>query len=165
MKKQLVFLFLICTAALNAQPYLSPQVISSAGETLDNGTISLSYTLGELAITTLEAGSLVLTQGFQQPLDIGTYAPETLELDWQVKAWPNPVNRELNLQINQDIKEDIIVETFDLMGRLHLSTKIEKLLPYDIHTLDVSGLDKGVYIIKIRTEDYSLQKIVKIQKY
>ena len=165
MRKQMVFLFFICASALQAQPFLSPQVVASAGDYLDNGTISLSYTLGEIAINTLEAGSLVLTQGFQQSMEIGTFNPETPDLNWQVKAWPNPVVKELYLQINSDIQEDLILETFDLSGRLHISRKIETPLYSETYTLDFSGLEMGVYFVKIRTADYSLQRIVKIQKH
>ena len=166
MKKQLVFLLIICTAVLlQAQPSLSPQVISSSGDYLDNGTISISYTLGELAIATLEAGSLVLTQGFQQPLQIGTFTRETPDMNWQVKAWPNPVLKELNLQISSEIQKDLFIETFDLSGRLHLSQKIETPISSEPYTLDFSGLDLGVYFVKIRTADYSMLEIVKIQKH
>ena len=154
---------MICSAAAQAQS-LSPQVVSPAGAYLDNGIISLSYTLGEIAIETLTAGNLVLTQGFQQPLDIGTFNTETPYLDWLVKTWPNPVVKELHLQISSDIQKELILETFDLEGRLHLIHNFETPLHLDPYILDLSDLADGIYIVKIRAVDYSLQRIVKIRK-
>lgn len=49
---------------------LKQQVVSSAGgyDVSGDNSISLSWTLGELVITTVESsgGDLILTQGFQQ---------------------------------------------------------------------------------------------------
>lgn len=163
MKKQLIFLFLICTAAVQAQS-LDRQVVASAGGYQENATLSLSYTLGELAVQTLTAGNLILTQGFQQPLGIGTFSPEQLYPDWQVKTWPNPVAGDLYLEISTDVRTAVILETFDLSGRLYLARRLETPLQSDPYTLDLSNLEKGIYILKIRTADYSLQRIVKISK-
>ena len=91
MKKQLVLLLLICSAAVQAQS-LSPQVLSSGGGYAEGASLSLSYTIGEIAVETLTGTSLVLTQGFQQPLDVGgTFTPESMYPDWKVQTWPNPV--------------------------------------------------------------------------
>ena len=164
MKKQLVLLFLICSAAIQAQPYLSPQVISSGGGYTEGTGLSLSYTIGEIAVETLTQGSLILTQGFQQPLDLGTFNPESLYPDWQVKTWPNPVVKDLFLQLGPDIQKDLILETYDLTGKLHIARKINAPLDSDPYTLDLSNLNQGMYILNIRSTDYSLQRIVKIQK-
>src|SRR5687768_6749716 len=46
---------------------LSPKTIASAGGVFTAGGNSLSWTLGEPFHTTLSAGGVILTQGFQQP--------------------------------------------------------------------------------------------------
>ncbi len=50
---------------INAQS-IERQVIGSAGTTLSNGTVSLDFTVGELAVTTITDGTTTLTQGFHQ---------------------------------------------------------------------------------------------------
>ena len=50
---------------VNAQS-IERQVIGSAGTTLSNGTVSLDFTVGELAVTTITDGTTTLTQGFHQ---------------------------------------------------------------------------------------------------
>ena len=164
MKKQLLTLLLLAPALLQAQ-YLSPQVVSSGGGFSTGTSISLSYTIGELAVETLTGSGLVLTQGFQQPLELGPDKVEELYPDWKVKTWPNPVLHDLNVQLGPDINKDFVLETYDLTGKLHLVRRIYKPLDSSPYTLDLSDLSQGLYILNIRTIDYSLQRIIKIQKH
>lgn len=63
-------LFLLLLSFMSWNLYaqtLSPTVISSAGGYSTGTTVTLSWTLGELATETLSNGSIILTQGFQQP--------------------------------------------------------------------------------------------------
>ena len=163
MKKQLVLLFLICSPSLQAQ-FLSPQAVSSGGGYSEGTGLSLSYTIGEIAVQTLTGSSLVLTQGFQQPSNLGTFVQKGLYPDWQVKTWPNPVARDLFMQFGPGIQTDLILETYDLTGKLHIVRKIEAPLNSHPYTLDLSHLNQGIYFLNIRTVDYSVQRIVKIQK-
>ena len=164
MKTHLTILFFYCAAAIQAQT-LSPQVISTAGGYATGTSMSLSYTLGELSVQTLESGNLVLTEGFQQPLDIGTFNPERPYFDLEVRTWPNPVSQNLYLQISSDIRQDLILETYDLSGRIRMIHHIEATLHTEAYSVDFSDLARGAYIIKIRSADHSLQRIVKIQKH
>ena len=61
-----LFCILISPAFLIAQT-LSPSVISSAGGYFNAANGSLSWTMGETVIQTLQSGSNMLTEGFQQP--------------------------------------------------------------------------------------------------
>jgi gliding motility-associated-like protein len=45
-------------------------LITFGGGTLQNGNTSLSYSMGEIAITTLKSNNNIATQGQQQPLSI-----------------------------------------------------------------------------------------------
>ncbi|MCU4190037.1 T9SS type A sorting domain-containing protein [Flavobacterium sp. HXWNR29] len=81
---------------------------------------------------------------------IGLHAPSTTlgSNDFYQKTsfvvYPNPVNDVLNLQINNvaSIKN---VKIFDLQGKLLLQSTNE--------TINVSELSKGIYIIKVSTEN------------
>lgn len=63
---------------LSARAQVKQEVIASAGGFDTNGSISISWTLGETIIPTFTNGDLVLTHGFQQLLIITT-VEETLE--------------------------------------------------------------------------------------
>jgi hypothetical protein len=65
-----LFILLNCNVIkLNAQS-LAQQVIASAGGFQSNIAGSLSYTIGETNTKTLSTSAYILTQGFQQPLEL-----------------------------------------------------------------------------------------------
>ena len=100
---------------------LSPTLISSAGVYATGGDISLSYSVGEIAVSTLTTDNLILTQGFHQPQLTGTGIPDNIELDWKVNAFPNPVQDQLNISIRLGKPVEMNLEIFDLTGKLILS--------------------------------------------
>ena len=76
-KRILIYALWICIfcTSLSAQQ-IGRRVISSTGSTVNIGEVSVSYTIGELIVTTQTNDSLILTQGFQQP-DVVCNAIET----------------------------------------------------------------------------------------
>jgi len=68
MKTILMILCLAATAGIKAQS-LSPVVIAASGDYSEGTGVSLSWTLGEIATETFGNGSVILTQGFQQPVE------------------------------------------------------------------------------------------------
>ena len=69
--KILLFLATIFLSVCSyAQIALKPSVIASCGSYAETETMSISWTLGELATNTLTGGAMILTQGFQQPFII-----------------------------------------------------------------------------------------------
>jgi hypothetical protein len=59
------FLLLLISSQTSAQS-IERQVIASGGASVTS-PIQLDYTIGEIVVTSVTAGSLTLTQGFQQP--------------------------------------------------------------------------------------------------
>ncbi|WP_034057312.1 hypothetical protein [Lacinutrix jangbogonensis] len=66
MKTLLKFTLCLCVCFSQAQS-IERQVIGASGTTLTNGTVSLDFTVGELAVTTITNGTTTLSQGFHQP--------------------------------------------------------------------------------------------------
>jgi len=65
--KKLLLLSVVCFVVVSANGQsISSSVVASAGGYSEAGEISLSWTLGELAVETFTASELILTQGFQQ---------------------------------------------------------------------------------------------------
>ncbi len=80
---------------------------------------------------------------------------EVLEQSPEVKMYPNPAND--NVCISIENASCLIVSVVDSQGRLILQQKVnsEKL------TLDLSGLTKGIYFVKIETNDFiSYNKLI-----
>ena len=64
MSKSITIIVLILFSVSGyAQITLEPSVIASGGEYAETETMSISWTLGELATTTLSGSDMILTQG------------------------------------------------------------------------------------------------------
>ena len=146
-----------------AQIELSPTVIASAGNYAEAGGISLSWTLGEIAVTTLEQGDLILTQGFQQSYLL----PDGIDLnpiDWQIIAYPNPVKDELRIQFDVLEPTDFWVEIQDVTGRTLGQKQYKEIHPGDIVPVSMSSYKYGVYFFKIFTPDRKQMRVISISK-
>ena len=64
----------------------------------------------------------------------------------ELEIFPNPVIDILNIQSNYFDNTDAVI--YDLMGNIVLSTKFN----YQINKIDVSNLNRGVYIILINNQ-------------
>jgi hypothetical protein len=87
MRMQIFALLFFAPLLVNSQS-VSPSVIASAGgsSTLSNG-ISIDWTLGEFAVTTLTNGSITLTQGFHQPNLEASVSYEDPTFGYAIRAW------------------------------------------------------------------------------
>ena len=160
----LSFMFLIFWNFSYSQS-LSPTLISSAGVYAEGGDISLSYSVGEIAVTTLTTDNLVLTQGFHQPQLTGTGMPDKIELDWKVNAFPNPVQDQLNISIRLGKPVELNLAIIDLTGKKLLIKKLDRI-PADFNfSINFSGFANGIYFLKIQTTDKRYSRIIKIQKH
>jgi hypothetical protein len=142
---------------------LSPTVIASAGNYSEAGGISLSWTLGEVAVTTLSQGDLVLTQGFQQSYlkDVGFAMDPIL---WQIIAYPNPVMDELRIQFDVPDPTDFLIEIQDVTGRLLSQEQYKQVFPGDVIPIAMSSYKEGVYFFRISTNDRKQVRVISITK-
>ena len=164
-RKILLFLLLLPGFSLIwGQVQLNPTVISSAGGYTETADISLAWTLGELAVSTLSTTDMILTQGFQQPFLLDINAIDDPEFNWSVNAYPNPVSEILNLRFNIDKTMDLQLELYDITGKKLVIKMLPSIMPGGRETLDFSGFRDGIYILKITSEKQKVRKIYKIQK-
>ena len=97
---------------------IEPSVIGVLGTYESIGQYELSYTLGETFISTLEMNQRALTQGFQQPEWLTTISiSQEIPNAWQIKVYPSPVDRWLNLDVSQVQMEVFTARLFDVRGR------------------------------------------------
>ena len=164
-RKILLFLILLPGFFLaRGQVQLTPTVISSAGGYAEATDISLAWTMGELAVSTLSTTDMILTQGFQQPFLLDINAIDDPEFNWSVNAYPNPVSEILNLRFNIDKTMDLQLELYDITGKKLVIKILPSIMPGGRETLDFSGFRDGIYILKITSEKQKVRKIYKIQK-
>jgi len=157
MKKVKACIFLLLFF-LNSGVYLSqiisPELVSSSGETFINNSLIVDFSIGEIAIESHNASSII-TQGFHQPSFNGTDIIQELNLN--IKIFPNPTSSVLNLEFPQHITANIIIT--DMNGREVFTDKItdKKQLSYKLDFLKPSayylylekGTQKNIYEIFI----------------
>ncbi len=164
MKKIIVLLLLVSSAFFVRGQSLSPTVVASAGGYLDNGTVSLSFTVGEVAVTTLTGGDMILTQGFQQPFELDVTAVNDKPVSWSVKTYPNPVDENLHIRFTIQKPEDFTVVVMDITGKKVFVKKYEQVQIGQVKEINMQNYHPGIYMISITSKDQKVRRIYKVQK-
>ena len=145
-----ITILLICFGFLKISigQEINPQLISSCGEHFENDSYQLSWSLGECAISTIDGGNYILTQGFHQSTyEISTSSETTLGIELNIKVYPNPTSNLIS--IDTDIISPSELTITDLAGKVFLNKKMNS---YTASNIDVSDFANGVYLIKIKDQ-------------
>ena len=165
--KKLIPLFaaMLMTAnlAFGQDVQLSPTVIASAGNYSESGDISLSWTLGEIAVSTLSGGDIVLTQGFQQAYLVGT-GFDLDPISWQIIAYPNPVSSELKIQFDVLEVSNFLIEIQDVTGRILSLEQYKEVFPGDVIQVEMNSYKSGVYFFRVSSTDRKQVRVLSIRK-
>lgn len=164
MRKRGIFICILVTIGvqLSAQK-VSHEVIVPAGMVSNNGGYSVSQTIGEPMVKIIGDDEFCLIQGFQQPSsglrDI---------LDGQgngVKAYPNPVKDNLNLEIFGERSIDFHVTIFGFTGAIYFRKDYSCVGNFHhlIH-LNVRDYQRGTYFLRVVAKDGTISRLFKIEK-
>ena len=140
---------------------ITPEVVASAGEHFENGNVQLSWTLGEIAVSTYDNGGNILTEGFHQPELLITSIEEVSELDMMVNIFPNPTSDFINIEFTGN-KTDMLVELFDMNGKEVSRVDVDA---YQMETgINVSNMAAGGYLLRLTEENGKYVSTHQIQK-
>ena len=152
--------FLLCGAVATAQT-VTPTVVASAGGTNTAAGITISWTVGEIAVTTLRADDLYVTQGFHQPPLGTTSVPNGSSAILLLETAPNPVVDLLNVTLPESNGSGSFV-LVDLLGRTVLErnpTAGESALG-----LDISGLPAGTYVAQYMADGSIWAQVITVRR-
>lgn len=128
---------------------LSPVVISSSGGSSANGTAMLSATVGEMTmVETFSNAGVILTQGFQQPVDFGVSVDDIESLNGMISLGPNPTHGTVNLFFNNNAAFIIKINVIDMRGRIIYNNEIKKSADNNFVKMNFSALACGDYILE-----------------
>ena len=131
--------------------------LSSGGEA-SGSSGSISYSIGQVNYINVSSGSGKISEGVQQPIEILTINIEELPKTFSASIFPNPASDQLIIQINSEKNQALHSMLYDVHGNLLLSDVIQG----NQHSISLSGLSPGIYILKIRNEKESItSKIIK----
>ncbi|WP_165958109.1 T9SS type A sorting domain-containing protein [Segetibacter sp. 3557_3] len=133
----------------------SPTVVAPGGGIAKGSSISLEWTLGEVATETLLSGKALYTQGFHQPVLVieKAGAPENLIVKNKVSIFPNPASSVVNVLLHFVPKTPLSLTLFDNYGKI---LQIRQLpVKGSRFQLNIGGYAQGAYYLRIQSKDGS----------
>ena len=141
----------------NAQT-ASPELVSSAGDSFNNTSYQLDWSIGECLTATHTAGAYVLMQGFHQNTYVITEV-EDLAKDINITVYPNPTIDLLTVNLEASARPSSVLTITDLNGKVLQQVAVTT----DKEQLDFSNYATGVYFLSVKQENQLIKsfKIIK----
>lgn len=145
-----IFLVIGMAGLVHAQS-IDQQVIGSSGREVKQGSIQLSFTVGEVAVADANSDTLYLTQGYQQAFLDESSPIRVDDLLFDLVVFPNPFSDVVTLRsAGQTPAEPIRLTWTDISGRVMLEQVVQLLSGTD-HQLDLRSLPAGSYQVTMST--------------
>lgn len=133
--------------------------IDSGGNSTSNGNITVLYTIGEVNVQELNAGNILLSEGFissdfGETLSIG----DENSIGNQLLMYPNPA-KDLVTFANLPHGE-IQMIVFDINGKVIVS----KIVNTETARIDTSNFPNGVYLLRFDHNGYIIHKKLIVNK-
>lgn len=152
----------LVAVVINAQS-IERSVVGSAGSFIDNGSLSINSTVGEVAVATFSAGSFVLIQGYQQSQESFSSVNQK-QIDVSYKLYPNPTKGLAKLELNAGNNPvNLVVSVYGEDGKL-VNSKFVKDTYLDVIDLDFLKEKPRVYFVKILDMDSEVIKTIRLIK-
>lgn len=129
-------------------------MISTSGGFYTNSAGMLSFTTGEMAaIETYSKSTSILTQGFQQPWDLGTYINQHPFHDFSFGVYPNPSDGQFYVLTESDLNLHLDISVSNLLGKKCKSFAIDPVSRINIEPVDLIQFPAGTYILSLQVKD------------
>lgn len=155
MKKKIQFLFFVVTIV---PLFLSAQhTVNITGKTLVANTTAYAYSIGEAMSFPLNK-RCIYTPGVIQPTKNRVKPPEQKLFDDYHKAllYPNPTTGVVIIETNDPRITEYMVSTYD--------GKVVQTGKFNYFSINVHGLQSGIYLITLFSTDHKTQQTYKIRK-
>ncbi len=162
----LLLVILSCFSA-QAQVELDHFVITPLGGHSFDSTFSVSYTMGQVEVQTLVSnnGTLILTQGFQQPEMLGVGVDDELEILVNYQIYPNPTPGIVHVKLTTNRLVDLQLEMVNLLGQpIGIPAQHQKVTGDWETSFDLEGAASGYYFLMLRNEQGEIAGAWKVHK-
>jgi len=147
----------LCVTSVFSQS-ISKQVFGSSGESIADGTIKLTTTIGEPIIGKIE-NSTIISQGFLAKVQSNTLSIEAQLTETSIKLYPNPVTEYVSIDFGE-LYNDVKLTLFTMEGREVYRTQLKK----QQNNINLSRLSAGIYLIQLTIPETQQNKSFKIIK-
>jgi hypothetical protein len=162
MKKFIIVLFVVPFAICAYGQRIDPQVVSSVGNTFKGNTMTIDWTLGEVAITTIQGSKAIITQGFHQPKYLVTRVDALSNLTDEIQVYPNPTSNRLHVSMAFDKIKSVQVWLTDINGKKLWAGKYSG--QQITENISLEELPAGNYLLNCLTGDNTTKQTFKIIK-
>ncbi len=166
MRKMFLCLLGICLFGILHAQQKDPAVLSAAGNTAKGAGITLDWTLGELAVSTLATTDGLVTEGFHQPmLRVESTFESPIkkgETTFQMTIAPNPVTSTVSIRIHSEGEGAGEIALWDARGQRLQRATVD--LSLALQEWDLSSYASGIYTVTLWDEKGVLLRSYKISK-
>jgi len=158
MKKSLLFcLSILCSLQFSGQVIFN-DLVSSSGDCYESPTILCTWSLGEFMTENLVDNSIMLSQGFHQPLMFEREAkPHPRYEDLEISVHPNPATNYIELIISEEFEplDGCFIEIYDLAGNCLMK---QPLLSHHV-TINISRFNRRTLILRLTLNQFILKSL------
>ncbi len=151
-------LFISGYASVFAQE-IGRHILSTGGGISNTESHHLSWTIGDLIISTEYHDDGIFTQGFQQPHLFISEQENSSSDSFAAKVFPNPTQDQVEIVI-ENLDTELLIELFDLSGKLITQKKSQ--LPKE--SLDLSQLPSAQYLLRVSIPSQRTFRVFEILK-
>ncbi|RFM33011.1 T9SS type A sorting domain-containing protein [Chitinophaga silvisoli] len=141
---------------------LNRQVTASSGGVGKVNDKDFQFTIGDLATTTLSKGSLLITQGFQQPEELPPVDPGTKTV-LNMILYPNPAATSVKIEFDMVAANSVYLMIVNSSGQLVYKDYRVYGAGRIIITLPVDHFAAGIYTVRVQAGGYAFQDKLIIQ--
>lgn len=161
MRKKSRLIIIIAVVGFNIVPLQGQETVTTSGGNATGNGGSVSYTIGQIAFSTLSGADGSVVQGVQQPYEISvlTAAENTEEITLNCIVYPNPTRNTIKLSIESLDFDDMICRLFDINGTLIQEMKVRS----DVTEISMNNLAPSIYFLRVIRNKKELKtfKIIK----
>lgn len=129
-------------------------VVAGAGAVAINSGGQYTWTLGESVVQLATGGSVILSQGFQQP-ESSAVNVKSISSANGLKVYPNPSSGFFTMEsAGSNKNENLAFLVFDNAGKQVFSGTSGNVAKY---TMDLSSLPGGIYLLQVASVGGSVQ--------
>ena len=135
--------------------------------TLDSNLVAAyPYIIGPTYYGTVQAGNTGPGSGHNTITESvmtynGTTGLASTEMDLIYSLYPNPTSKYITLQIASNMPNDLDVQFLSIMGQsILIAHNVQPSVPY---TFDLSGVPKGIYLVRISSENLFVSKKIVVE--
>jgi len=156
-KKELIAFFILVGSftGLKAQ-----QAFLNCGGNATGSGGTVSYSMGQIADTSISNTNGAVNQGVQQPYEFFVQGINDLnDIHLELLVYPNPTSESVILKVKSDEIENLNYQVFDIGGKLILNKKINSAET----TIPLTKLPSATYFIKVINNNKEIKsfKIIK----